>query len=56
MSVVGHSLPNRAYWAMSGLPLGATELRTSGFGSFVPIATVLTAATGFASRSLRRRV
>ena len=32
----GQALPDRAVWAMSGLPPIATELRTSRFGSLVP--------------------
>src|SRR5271165_2560243 len=36
MSPQGQSLPNPVVWGMSGLPLLATELRTSRIGSFVP--------------------
>jgi hypothetical protein len=38
MSVGGHSRPNWAVGAMSGLPPVATELRTSLVVRFVPIA------------------
>ena len=33
----GQALPIRAFGEMSGLPPVVTELRTSRFGSFVPI-------------------
>jgi len=36
MSARGQALPIRAFWVMSGLPPVATNLRTSGIGSFVP--------------------
>lgn len=36
MSERGQSRPNPIFWAMSGLPPVATELRTSEIGSFVP--------------------
>ena len=36
MSVLGQTLPIRTVWTMSGLPLVATELRTSRVGSFGP--------------------
>jgi len=38
---VGHSRPNRAVRAMSGLPPPATELRTSLMVRFVPTADLL---------------
>jgi len=37
MSETGQSLPVRAFWAMSDLPLVATELPTSLISSFVPV-------------------
>jgi hypothetical protein len=42
MSKVGHSRPNSAVRATSGLPPIATELRTSRIGSFVPQAEMTT--------------
>src|SRR3984893_12048785 len=44
MSEKGQSRPVRAFWAMSGAPPVATELRTSRISSFVPPTDSCTAA------------
>ena len=56
-SVVGQALPDWAFGTMFGLPLVATETRTSRIGSFVPVADIQEYQTVMKySRFSRRRV